>query len=114
MFNDYEGVNAQISITMGNVHKDSLNAETVKDTLIDIEENPEYFSKAEIAKKDDEDSKVELIDLFAHKAHDFGTFRIGKRETLNHYAIAEEMWRIYSPNEDCHNRQSIINSYLQP
>lgn len=111
-FDDYKGINAQVTITMGNVHNESLDEETIKDTLIDIESNSEYFSKAEIAKKDDEDSKVELIDLFAHKAHDFGTFRLGKRESLNHYAVAKEMWSIYSPKEDCHNRQKVIKSYL--
>ncbi|MYL71736.1 hypothetical protein GLW00_12790 [Halobacillus litoralis] len=112
-FGDYEGINAQITITMGKKKNDSLNEETISDTLDDIEENPEYFSKAEIAKKDNEDSRVELIDLFAHKAHDFGNFKMEKRSTLSHQAIAKEMWMLYSPNTDCLNRQQKINQYLK-
>lgn len=112
-YKEYKAVNAQIIVTMGNVKNESLDEKTVKDTLSDIENNPEYFAKAEVAKKDDEDSKVELIDLFSHKAHDFGTFKMEKRETLNHYAVAKEMYIFYSSDEDCHNRQKVINSYLK-
>lgn len=112
-FDDYKGINAQVTITMGNVRNESLDEKTISDTLVDIEENPEYFSKAEIAKKDTEDSKVELIDLFAHKAHDFGSFRMEKRETLNHRSVAKEMWTFYGSGEDCHNRRKMINSYLR-
>lgn len=112
-FDDYQGTNGQITVTMGNIKNESLDEQTITDTLLDIEGNPEYFSKAEIALKDDEDSRVELVDLFAHKAHDFGNFRMEKRETLNHFTIAKEMWTIYSSNEDCLNRQKKINSYLK-
>lgn len=112
-FDDYKGVNAQVTITMGNNRKDSLDEQTITDTLSDIEVNPEYFSKAEIAKKDTEDSRVELIDLFTHKAHDFGNFRMEKRETLNHFTIAKEMWAFYSPKEECYNRKKVIDSYLR-
>ncbi|MDU0072629.1 DUF6731 family protein [Bacillus sp. FSL M8-0052] len=113
-FQKFDGVNAQMTITVGNT-KNSLNNETVSDTLLDIEENREYFSRAELVRRteEDDDTRVELIDLFAHKAHDFCTFRIERREHLNHYAIAKEMWKIYSANEDCKNRQRVINSYLR-
>jgi hypothetical protein len=112
-FDEYEGLNAQVIITVGNTKNTSLNDATINDTLDDIEENPGYFSRAEIAKKDDEDARVELIDLFAHKAHDFGTFRMERRESLSHFAIAKEMWNIYSANEGCNNKQKEINAYLR-
>lgn len=112
-FNEYEGVNAQVIITMGNAKGYSLRRETVEDTLIDIQENKEFFSNAEIAKKDSDDARVELIDLFEHKAHDFATFRMEKRESLSHYAIAKEMWAIYSNAEGCNNRRQVIRSYLR-
>ncbi|GLF91068.1 hypothetical protein Saga11_23270 [Bacillus safensis] len=111
-FERYRGINAQVTITVGNT-KNSLDEETVNDTLTDIEDNAELFSRAEIARRADDDTRVELIDLFAHKAHDFGTFRMERRETLNHEAIAEQMWKIYSANEDCRNRQRDINEYLR-
>ncbi|PJH94842.1 DUF6731 family protein [Bacillus sp. SN1] len=111
-FERYRGINAQVTITVGNT-RNSLDEETVNDTLTDIEENAELFSRAEIARRADDDTSVELIDLFAHKAHDFGTFRVERRETLSHEAIAQQMWKIYSANEDCRNRQRDINSYLR-
>jgi hypothetical protein len=112
-FDEYKGLNAQVIITVGNTKNSSLDDQTISDTLDDIENNPEFFSKAEIAKRDDEDARVELVDLFAHKAHDFATFRMEKRESLSHFAIAKEMWTIYSANEGCNNRQKDINSYLR-
>ncbi|MCY9508548.1 hypothetical protein M5W68_20580 [Paenibacillus larvae] len=112
-FKKYQGANVQITITVGNSRTSALDDETVSDTLNDIEENPEFFSRAELAVKEDDDSRIELIDLFAHKAHDFGTFRMERRETLSHQAIAAEMWRIYSANEDCYNRQRDVNRYLR-
>ncbi len=112
-FEDFQGINAQVIITVGHYRNFSLEEQTVRDTLIDIEENPNLFSKAEIAKKDDDDTKVELIDLFEHKAHDFGTLRLESRGTLSHYRIAEEMWTVYSPAEGCNNRQRDINGYLR-
>lgn len=112
-FDEYEGMNAQISITVGNTKNLSLNEKTINDTLDDIEENSELFSRAEIAKKDDDDTRVELIDLFSHKAHDFGSFRMEKRESLSHFAIAKEMWTIFSSSEGCNNRQKDIKSYLR-
>ncbi|AZI47395.1 MULTISPECIES: DUF6731 family protein [Bacillus amyloliquefaciens group] len=111
-FERYRGINAQVTITVGNT-RNSLDEETVNDTLTDIEDNAELFSRAEIARRADDDTSVELIDLFAHKAHDFGTFRVERRETLSHEAIAQQMWKIYSANEDCRNRQRDINSYLR-
>lgn len=111
-FGEYEGINAQVIITVGNTKEGSLHDETVKDTLDDIQENRTLFSKAEIAKKDCDDSRVELIDLFDHKAHDITSFRMERRETLSHYTITKEMWRFYSGAEDCNNRQRDINKYL--
>lgn len=112
-FSEYEGINAQVTITMGNVKGQSLSPQLVEDTILDIEENRHLFSKAEIAKKDDDDTRVEFVDLFDHKAHDFATFRMEKRETLSHFSIAKEMWTIYSAKEGCNNRQRDILSYLR-
>lgn len=110
-YREYKGKNAQVLITVGN-GKGTLDPETVSDTLDDLHDQQELFSKAEIAKKDDDDSKVELIDLFSHKAHDITSFRMEHRESLNHYAIAKEMYKIYSPADECDNRQADIVHYL--
>lgn len=109
-FGEYNGVNAQITITVGNQKDAELNNDMVKSTIDDIENNSEMFSKAEIAMKDNDDTAVEVLDLFDGKAHDFVTFRMENRETLNHYSIAEAMWLKYHPSNE--NRQAEIKSYL--
>ncbi|KAB3536359.1 hypothetical protein F9231_17405 [Bacillus safensis] len=111
-FNKYEGVNAQITITVGNT-KNSLDEEAIHETLNDLQEHRDLFSGAELARRSNVDTPVELIDLFEHKAHDFGTFRMEKRQTLNHHSIVAEMWKIYGAKEGCRNRQRDINSYLR-
>lgn len=112
-FGEYEGINAQVIVTVGNTRDKSLSEDTVHDTLDDIQGNPQLFSKAEIAKRDVDDTRVELIDLFDHKAHDIGSFRMERRSTLNHYTITKEMWKFYSPNNECNNRRKDINQYLR-
>ncbi|UTR05465.1 hypothetical protein MM326_15310 [Alkalihalobacillus sp. LMS6] len=111
-FGQYEGVNAQVVITVGNSN-DGLNNETIQDTLVDLRDNGELFNKAEIALRDEDDTRVELIDLFNHKAHDIASFRMEKRETLNHYSIVSQMHKFYSSDEDCDNRQKVIKGYLR-
>nr|WP_245671854.1 DUF6731 family protein [Desulfuribacillus stibiiarsenatis] len=90
-----------------------MDDSTIQDTLDDIQEYKGLFSKAEISKKNCEDTRVEIIDLFEHKAHDICTFRMERRESLNHLSIAKEMWMIYSQYEDCENRRSEIINYLR-
>ncbi|WP_141521794.1 DUF6731 family protein [Bacillus cereus] len=111
-FSEYEGVNAQIIITVGNKQGVSLSPQTVEDTITDIQDNRDLFSSAEVVRREDDESRVEVIDLFEHKAHDYASFRMEKRETLSHYAIANAMWKKYSNAEGCDNRKKDISSYL--
>ena len=73
------------------------------------EENKEYLQKAEIAKKDSQDTSVEVIDLIEHKAHDFAYFTLEKRSSLQHETVAYHMWKKYIEEE----RKSDIIAYLQ-
>lgn len=112
-FSEYEGINAQVTITVGNKKGLSLSPKTIEDTIIDIQENRELFANAEIVRREDDESRVEVIDLFEHKAHDYASFRMEKRETLSHYTIAKAMWERYSDTEGCDNRKKDILSYLR-
>lgn len=111
-FGEYDGVNAQIYITVGNKKDAELDEQLVDQTLDDIAENRELFTKAEVAIRDSDDAPVEVIDLFDGKAHDYATFRIEKKSTLSHYALTEAMWELYHPKNM--NRQSEVKSYLRP
>ncbi|CAM3489062.1 hypothetical protein FTE24_006405 [Saccharibacillus sp. WB 17] len=110
-FGSLNGVNAQITITMGMKKEENLNEEEVGRILNDIEENPELFSGAEITVKESDEGKVELIDLLNNVAHDYATFRMEARTTLNHYAIAEAMYLKYHPRNG--NRQAEVMAYLR-
>lgn len=110
-YGEYQGVNAQITITVGNVKEKELDNELTRQTIEDIEENKELFSKAEIGKRDNENSPVETIDLFDGLAHDFANFRLETRGTLNHYSVADAMHSIYHPAK--RNRQAEIKSFLR-
>lgn len=107
-FGNYEGVTAEIIITMGRTKNTSLHRETVKDTLVEIAENKEIIEKAELVKKDNDDTAVEVIDLIEHKAHDFAYFPLERRSSLNHETVAYRMWQIYEENK----RKLEILSYL--
>ncbi|MUG44931.1 DUF6731 family protein [Paenibacillus woosongensis] len=109
-FGKYNGINAQITITVGQLKDLNLDEETVSATIDDIEQHQSLFTKAELAVKDHDDAPVEVIDLFDSKAHDYATFRLETRGSLNHYSLAEAMWQIYHPENN--NRQSEITGYL--
>lgn len=110
-FGALNSVNAQITITMGTKKEENLNEKEVGLILSDIEENPELFSGAEVAVKESDEGKVELIDLLNNLAHDYATFRMEARTTLNHYSIAEAMYIKYHPQKD--NRQAEVTTYLR-
>lgn len=110
-YGEYKGVNAQIVITVGTQKDSELNEEAMRETIDDIENNKDLFSKAEISVRDHDTAPVETIDLFDGKAHDFSTFRLETRGTLSHYAVAEAMYFLYHPEK--RNRQAEIKSYLR-
>ena len=110
-YGEYKGINAQITITVGMQKEAKLDEDVINSTLDDIEQYKSIFSKAELAVKDHDDAPVEVIDLFDNHAHDFATFRLETRGSLNHYSIAEAMWEIYHPERM--NRQSEIAGFLR-
>lgn len=110
-YGEYDGVNAQVTITVGNGKENQLDEDIVRTTINDIEDNKDLFTKAEISARDNDESPVEVIDLFDGLAHDFATFRLETRGSLNHYSVADAMHTIYHPEKQ--NRQAEIKSYLR-
>ncbi len=82
-FGQYEAVNAEIIITVGRAKGNSLYKETVHDSINEIFLNRDLVTKAELTKRDTEDSNVEIIDLFEHKVHDYLTFVLEERQSLD-------------------------------
>lgn len=95
-FGEAGAVNAQIVISVGRAKNNTLEKETVKDIINDIYLNKDIITKAELAKKNTEDSRVELIDLFEHKLHDYINFVIEERQSLGAEVVWERMSERYN------------------
>lgn len=98
---EYGAVNAEITLTLGYSRDKSLSPETVIDTISDLTDTNDLrglVSKAEVAIKED-DTAVEIIDLFEDRAQSYTFFDVPRRTTLSHYAIFEEMVKIYEDNK---------------
>ncbi|SMG58275.1 hypothetical protein SAMN06295960_4659 [Paenibacillus aquistagni] len=109
-FGKFEGVTGEVVISVGRTKDKSLDSQTMIDTIQDIMDNQDngLMKKAELHYKYTDDTAVEIVDLFAKKTHDFGSFQMEKRTTLSHEAIAEKMHEIYHQN----NKKRKILDYL--
>lgn len=94
-FGRYDAVNAEVIITVGRTKDTTLNRETVHETIKEIYENKDIITKAELVKKDNEDSNVEVIDLFDHKIHDYLYFVLEERQSLGCENVAYRMYERY-------------------
>lgn len=106
----YSGVNGEIVISVGRSREKTLDSDTMISTINDIVANQDsgVINKAEVHYKYTDDTAVEIVDLFAKKAHDFHSFPMEKRTTLSHNAIVEEMWNLYHKQ----NKRMKILEYL--
>lgn len=87
----FNGVNAEIVISMGDERKASLSNETVSETLKDIQKNKGLLSKAVISIKETDDSKVEVIDLFEENLCDYINVVLEKRVSLASEFVESKM-----------------------
>lgn len=105
-FGAYEAVGAEITINLGHLRGDSLHRETVHDTINDIVENRDLITKAELSEKKDDDTSVEIIDLFDEKLHDYAWIPVQKRKPMAHSDIA------FAMTEKYRDKRQIIASIL--
>lgn len=96
--NQYDGVNAQITITMGNERNKSLDKSTINDTIDEALKYRDSISKLEVSLKRDESSNVEVLDLFQQKLYDFIFVNIEKRKTLSMEYLISRMSDKYNEN----------------
>lgn len=92
---DFEPVSAEVVISLGHTRKNTLHRETVHTALDEIELNKSMISKAEISKKDTEDTRVEILDLFENKEHDYIPISLDKKQSLELDKIRNEMIDTY-------------------
>lgn len=87
----YNALNAEVTITMGYDKTQSLDSRTIKDSIDEIIENKGIVAKAELGIKKDDDSRVEIIDLFEEKLHDFIFVNLEKRKSIANEFMADNM-----------------------
>ncbi|KAK9680631.1 methyltransferase (DUF6731) [Popillia japonica] len=81
-FKKLDGVSGTISISVGRAKENSLDAREVEDIIKEIKDNSNVIG-AKVKVKDDDDSHVEIIDLFEDIMCDIISFKIPERRTLD-------------------------------
>lgn len=113
-FGEYDAISAEVIITVGRTKKNSLNRETVQETIKEIYENKDIITRAELSKKDTDDTNVEVIDLFDHKLHDYLYFTLEERKPLGHEYVADRMSEKYNEKKgyilNCMRKKHTHNS----
>lgn len=100
-FDSFENSNnAVVSISVGRGKKSSLNCEMLQKTLSDIKEAGDTVTGAEVTIKDDEEAKVEVLDLFSMKYHTFISVRSVKGESLDFRDCAEKICETYKGKQE--------------
>ncbi len=84
---------------MGHEYNKALNSETVKDTIKDILDNKDAFSKAQIGFKQGNEP-VEVLDLFEKKLHDFILIDLERRETIDYNMLINRMIERYLQSKE--------------
>jgi len=103
----FDAVNAEVTITLGYERGISLNKEAVNDTITELTNNEDLIKKAEISKKDTDDTRVETLDLFEHKLHDYIYIALESKQSLNYFILKPEMIVTYN------DRKSEVNKCLE-
>lgn len=94
-FGTFDAVTAEVTISVGRTRDATLNRDTVHESIKEIYAHKDIISRAELAKKDDEDTSVEIIDLFDHKIHDYLYFTLELRQSLGCENVAYRMYEKY-------------------
>lgn len=90
---------ATVTLSLGHVQKGSLDSETIKDTLKEIDEASGLVTGAELNVKYSEIEPVDTIDLFSMKSHDFITIKLEKLETIDFMDISDEIHKKYNKSK---------------
>lgn len=93
--NKHNGLKAEITISIGRGKKDTLDSNTVKETLKDMENNKELISKALLTYTTDDD-KVNVVDLIEDVMHDYITVVLEKKISLASQYVENLMYEKFN------------------
>lgn len=91
----FNGVAGSVKVGFGRTKGDTLNIDKISEVVTDaLEDNSVTGLKLHI--KDDDDSPVEVVDLFEYICKDIIAFNLPTKSTLNFSYAAAEMTRCYN------------------
>lgn len=107
--NSYSPFSADISLKAEPRKADSfLDRNKTRETVQEIYNNREAISKAEVQIKLNEDSEIEVLDLFEEKLHDRITVYVARRTVLGSEFLADKMIEKYN------RRRASIAQLIRP
>ncbi len=78
------GYVGHVTVGLGHVKEDSLNRVEAYNIISEIRSNKKFIRSAKVKIRDDDDTDVEVVDLFEDICHDFIEFSLESREALEY------------------------------
>lgn len=98
------GYVGHVTIGLGHVKEDSLNKVQTYDIISEIRSNKKFIRSAKVKVRDDDDTDVEIVDLFEDIRHEFIEFLLESRKTLQYeIAIKEMIYRYKKVKEELYS-----------
>ena len=93
-FKTYDGARARVKISLGHSKIKTLNIGNTTKLIEEIKINEKYVNDARVSIKED-DSDIEVIDIFDNFFHDILTFNIERRNILKYQTVKWSMSKKY-------------------
>lgn len=107
-FKKFGGISGNIKIGLSRTKYSTLNKDKVNELVDELNSNKRYVRSAKIKIKEQDDSDIEIIDLFDDVVHDFIEFSINVRSSLTYEAAIYKMELYYK------ERKGELNKLVSP
>lgn len=96
------GATGTIKIGLGRTKDDTLNKTEIEALTSELKDysNKRFIRSAKIKLQEEEDSDVEIVDLFEENCHEFITFELEERELLEYDYAIRSMRNAYKKRKD--------------
>lgn len=103
------GYVGHVTVGLGHVKEDTLDKTEVRNLVAEIRSNKKYIRSAKVKVKDDDDTDVEIVDLFENIHHDFITFILQSKENLSFtYAVTEMIYKFLKKKEQLYRDVNFV------
>lgn len=85
------GYVGHITVGIGHYKDETLNRAEIQELVGEIQSNKRFIRSARLKVKEDDDTDVEIVDLFEDIYHDFITFSIESRKSLDYKVAVTSM-----------------------